>query len=67
MLTYTAGEDNARICAEAVADHRGKQITVWGLSTDEKPIGLPNATVFYEMNTKKVFMYDAEGAAWLEQ
>ena len=38
-----------------------------GLSTDEKPTGVPNASTFYEMDTKALFLFDAENGAWLPQ
>ena len=40
---------------------------LFGLSTDHKPTDVPNASVFYEMDTKKVYMYDAEHSVWYEQ
>ena len=40
----------------------------YGKSGDEKPAnGAKNADIFYEMDTKKVFMFDEDGSAWLEQ
>lgn len=39
----------------------------YGLSTDEKPLDCGNASVFYEMDTKKIFMFDAANKVWLEQ
>lgn len=40
----------------------------YGLSTDEKPTeGVANASVFYEMDTTNVFMFDAENNVWHEQ
>ena len=41
----------------------------YGLSTDNKPISddIPNASTFYEMDTKVAFLYDAENKQWLEQ
>lgn len=45
----------------------------FGLSTDEKPVDvydgmkITNASVFYEMDTKKIFMYDEENKVWHEQ
>lgn len=40
----------------------------YGKSTDTKPVeGVQNAEIFYEMDTKKIFMFDAESSAWLEQ
>jgi len=38
-----------------------------GLSTDTKPLDVPNGSSFYEMDTKKVYMFDAENVVWLEQ
>lgn len=40
----------------------------YGKSTDTKPVeGVKNAEIFYEMDTKKIFMFDEENAVWLEQ
>lgn len=45
-------------------------IELYGLSTDEKPIEklenifIGNASTFYEMDTKKSFMYDEENHKW---
>lgn len=37
-----------------------------GLSTDEKPINnIENGTVFFEMDTQKLYMFDAENKTWL--
>lgn len=38
-----------------------------GLSTDTKPTDVANASTFYEMDTKKLFMFDAEHRTWIEQ
>lgn len=38
-----------------------------GLSTDVKPTDVNNASVFYEMDTGNVFMYDAQNKKWLQQ
>ena len=40
-----------------------------GLSSDEKPILLPdkNGSEFYEMDTKKFYMFDGENLVWLPQ
>lgn len=40
---------------------------LYGLSTDTKPTEVPNASVFYEMDTKAVFMFCAQNKRWLEQ
>ncbi len=40
----------------------------YGLSTDTKPVeGVNNADIFYEMDTGKVFLFDAENGVWVEQ
>lgn len=38
-----------------------------GKSTDTKPNACTNGSIFYEMDTKKVFMWDAETKTWIEQ
>ena len=53
-------------------DDRGRvELEFDGLSTDDKAeavgMGARNADVFYEMDTKKVFMYDEENRVWLPQ
>jgi hypothetical protein len=41
---------------------------MYGLSTDTKPTDcVENAQYFYEMDTGKVFMFDAQNCQWLEQ
>lgn len=52
-------------------------ITFFGLSTDAKPTeieyvkglphDIPNASIFYEMDTTNVYMWDAAGEQWLQQ
>ena len=38
-----------------------------GLSTDEKPTaGIDNGSVFIEIDTGKVFMFDLKNAEWKE-
>ena len=37
-----------------------------GLSTDARPSMAYNGDVFLEMDTGKVFMYDAHSKSWLE-
>lgn len=39
-----------------------------GLSTDDKPVGqeVKNGSTFLEMDTSKVFMYDADNEQWHE-
>ena len=41
---------------------------MFGLSTDEKPTeGVTNASTFYEMDTGKIYLFDAENKVWIEQ
>ena len=40
--------------------------TYAGLSTDAKPTDVGNGSIFIEMNTGKVFMFNAEGTDWVE-
>ena len=40
--------------------------TNFGLSVDAKPVvGVENADRFYEMDTKRMYLYDADGKEWL--
>ena len=40
----------------------------YGKSSDAKPTdGVNNADIFYEMDTKKIFLFDKDASAWLEQ
>jgi len=39
----------------------------FGKSTDTKPTDCPNSSVFYEMDTQKVFMFDKATSTWIEQ
>ena len=43
------------------------RVEIHGKSTDEKPKIYANASIFYEMDTKKTFMFDEENKEWLEQ
>ena len=55
----------------------GSPLTFYGLSTDNKPTtvflivgknhALPNASIFYEMDTGDIYMWDAEGEIWRKQ
>lgn len=40
---------------------------IYGKSTDVKPMDANNASVFYEMDTGKMFMFDEDSCEWLEQ
>lgn len=40
----------------------------YGISTDTKPTkNVENADIFYEMDTKKAYLFDKQNAKWLEQ
>lgn len=40
----------------------------YGLSTDDKPdVYVPNGSLFYEMDTGELAMYDAENKIWIPQ
>lgn len=40
---------------------------MYGLSTDTKPTDVGNASTFYEMDTKTLYMFDAQNGVWLQQ
>ena len=41
--------------------------TYYGLSTDSKPTdGISNGSCFVEMDSGKIYFYNAAGAAWAE-
>lgn len=45
-----------------------KRSEYYGKSGDTKPTkGVMNADIFYEMDTKKVFLFDADISDWVEQ
>ena len=50
------------------ADKSKDQATFFGLSTDTKPTGaeVANGSCFLEMDTSKIYFYDADNAQWLE-
>lgn len=40
----------------------------YGNSSDTKPVdGVKNAEAFYEMDTKKLFLFDEQNKVWLAQ
>lgn len=57
---------------EFAGKRNGQTVDMIGKSTDEKPTktfeGHPiiNGTIFYEMDTKKIYMYDEEESKWWE-
>lgn len=48
-------------------------LELYGFSTDEKPIenfngnGIPNGSIFLEMDTLKVFFYNSETKSWINK
>lgn len=50
-----------------------KNAEFYGKSGDIKPVNIgdvvsiPNASTFYEMDTKKIFLFDEDTNTWLEQ
>lgn len=49
------------------ATYDKQEIEYRGLSTDEKPTeNVENGTIFIEMDTGKIYMYDLENEEWKE-
>lgn len=45
-----------------------KVATYYGKAADVKPVdGVLNADVFYEMDTKKAYLFDEDAKTWIEQ
>ena len=38
----------------------------YGLSTDTKPLNAPNASVFFEIDNQKIYLFDAQNQTWYE-
>jgi len=38
-----------------------------GLQADEKPLGVPNGSMFLEMDTGKLYRFDEENQTWIDQ
>ena len=55
MITYTHGKSSV------------EPSELYGLSTDAKPTDVVNASLFYEMDTKMIYLFDATNSVWLEQ
>ena len=55
MVTYRYSADNPQMT------------TLFGLSTDEKPVDCKNADIFYEMDTKYIYLFDEENKQWRKQ
>lgn len=63
----TTYEAHSNTCDQKTHGRHCTNYDMYGLSTDTKPEGVGNASTFYEMDTKKLFMYDAQNGKWLEQ
>ena len=53
------------------AENDKKEIELRGLSTDTKPLtvegkDVPNGSVFIEINTGKIFLFDLDNKTWNE-
>ena len=46
-----------------ITPHEG---TLFGLSTDTKPLNVNNGTCFLEMDTSTIYFYDAANETWYE-
>lgn len=55
ITTYSSYSSNGRTC------------DMYGLSTDEKPLNVTNASTFYEMDTATIYMFDEQNKVWLPQ
>lgn len=63
-IVYISGDPH--IVQANGAAHR--QTHYFGLSSDAKPVeGVRNSEVFYEMDTKAVYLFDEANKVWLEQ
>lgn len=67
MITKVMEHDGCRCAVDGQNRPLRRVAEYYGLSTDEKPAGAGNADVFYEMDTKKVSLFDEAGGIWVEQ
>lgn len=63
----TVYETHSSHCNNATHGRHCTNYDMYGLSSDTKPNDVGNASTFYEMDTKKLFMFDAQNMIWLEQ
>ena len=56
-----------KIITPGFMDGRCYNMEYRGKSTDAKPTDAYNGSLFKEMDTGKVFMFDAETQTWMEQ
>jgi len=58
-------------------DRFNKTVTLFGLSSDEKPsatilhgtavVPIKNGSIFYEMDTSDLFIFDEDNSDWIKQ
>jgi len=48
-------------------DLNGYRVKLYGRHDDEKPTDVADGSIFLEMDTAKVFMFDAVNVEWREQ
>ena len=54
--------------AATLITNNGGYVEYAGLHTDSKPTdGIATGSVFIEVDTGKVFFFNSEGSAWIEQ
>lgn len=57
---------------EFAGKRNGQTVDMVGKSTDEKPTktfeghAITNGSILYEMDSKKLYMYDEEGHTWYQ-
>ena len=51
---------------QEVAGQMTTNVTLYGLSTDSKPVDCGNGSAFVEMDTGKVYFFNAAASAWAE-
>lgn len=67
MITEVSHANGATVSIYPDDSYRSRR-GYYGKAADEKPIeGVRNADIFYEMDTKKAYLFDEETKTWLEQ
>ena len=67
MVTEVVHANGGQISVHADGTRSHRSEYYW-LSTDEKPIeGVENADLGYEMDTKKIYLFDGTNKVWIEQ
>ena len=63
----TTYEKHSNHCTAETHGRHCTTFEMYGLSTDEKPTDVGNSSMFYEIDTKKLYMFDAQNKTWNEQ